>query len=247
MTLRFPKTLGLLLVPALLFTACDAVSPTGSDEAVAAPDGAFLGQGDGGHAYQLNIIGVPKDKTADMDGNNGHRIFVKLWGKTAINLTEGPFGVLDANGTDNDGALFALPDPDVDGDGILDGDYSIKVRALGKPGGFASITTCAELIAELGGEVQNRKSDLAGHEDAFCSIDEEKVLLERGKGKSTFQDVTDQLLSIVFEVEITDEFGVVIDTIFIRIPLFDDRIDGEFWEYDNSGLKLAQVRFYENS
>ena len=50
-------------------------------------------QGNGapsGPHYNLNIIGVPKDKTADMDGNQGHRIFVKLEGKTAIWLAEGP-------------------------------------------------------------------------------------------------------------------------------------------------------------
>ena len=178
-----------------------------ADEAVAV-DGAALSQGNGapgGHDYQLNIIGVPKDKTADMTGNNGHRIFVPLDGKVAINLVEGDFAVLDANGTDRDGATFRLPDPDDDenggeGDGVLDGDYAIYARALGKPGGIMSITTCAELIEDLGGTVLNRKSEVYDHEDAFCSIDEETVVLERGKGKSTFQEVSSQLLSIVFEV-----------------------------------------------
>ena len=239
------KSLGLLSLGALfLVSACDSMpNPVANpaDDAVAVDGGPALANG---LAYQLNIIGVPKNKTADMTGNNGRRIFVPLWGKAAINLVEGDFGVLDANGTDGD-ATFSLPDPDVDGDGILDGDYYVLARPLGKPGGWATITTCAELIAELDGTVKNRKSTLSGHEDAYCSIDEEMVLLERGKGKSTFQDVTDQLLSIVFEVEVTDDTGAVIDTIYIRIPLFDDRIEGEFWEYDNHGLKLAQVRFYE--
>src|SRR5437879_6875186 len=31
-----------------------------------------------GSHYNLNIIGVPKDKTADMNNNDGHRIFVQL-------------------------------------------------------------------------------------------------------------------------------------------------------------------------
>src|SRR5207247_9232553 len=54
----------------------------------------------GGH-YSLNIIGVPKNKTASMTGDKGHRIFVPLAGTTKIMLIEGPdFGVLDANGTD---------------------------------------------------------------------------------------------------------------------------------------------------
>src|SRR5437763_17213384 len=56
-----------------------------------------------GSHYNLNIIGVSKGKTADMTGDNGHRIFVNLFGKTSIGLnqsTDGTFQVLDANGTD---------------------------------------------------------------------------------------------------------------------------------------------------
>ena len=33
-----------------------------------------------GTHYNLNIIGVPHDKTADMNNNNGGRIFVQLFG-----------------------------------------------------------------------------------------------------------------------------------------------------------------------
>ena len=74
----------------------------------------------------MNIIGVPKNKTVSMDGNNGHRIFVPLSGKTKILLKEGDtFQVLDANGTDGE-AIFQLPDPDPDGDGVTE--YSVYVR-----------------------------------------------------------------------------------------------------------------------
>ena len=48
-----------------------------------------------GKHYNLNIIGVPKAKSATMDGNNGHRIFVPEDGKAKIisdNLCDG-FGV----------------------------------------------------------------------------------------------------------------------------------------------------------
>ena len=30
-----------------------------------------------------------------------------------------------------------------------------------------------------------------------------------------------------------------------RLALFDDRLEGYLWGYDSSGLKLAQLRFYE--
>lgn len=67
-------------------------------------DAIQLSKGHGapsGAHYNLNIIGVPQEKTADMDGNSGHRLFVNLEGKSRIMLEKGEsFAVLDANGTD---------------------------------------------------------------------------------------------------------------------------------------------------
>ncbi|HEU4514109.1 MAG TPA: hypothetical protein VFR87_13465 [Nocardioidaceae bacterium] len=31
------------------------------------------------------------------------------------------------------------------------------------------------------------------------------------------------------------------------IPLFDDRLEDYFWDYENQGLRIAQLRFYEHS
>ena len=32
---------------------------------------------------------------------------------------------------------------------------------------------------------------------------------------------------------------------YVRVPIFDDIIQGEYWDYDNTGgLKLCQLRFY---
>jgi hypothetical protein len=31
----------------------------------------------------------------------------------------------------------------------------------------------------------------------------------------------------------------------MRLPLFAEELEGYFWEYDNNGLKLLQLRFYE--
>jgi len=170
-----------------------------------------------GAHYTLNIIGVPKDKTADMTGNNGHRIFVPEYGGSKINLTEGDFGVLDANGTDQNGAAFSLPDPDPDGDGVTA--YSVYARALGKPGGSSVTTTCFEEAGET-----------------WCST--ESMVLVRSTGKSTFKNVSKELLSLCLD---TDGDGVC-DT---REFLFDRDLADYYWQYDNSGLKLAQLRFYE--
>lgn len=221
--------LGALALPALLLVGCseDSHVEPANDAALNAPSAAMTtgnGAPSGAH-YTLNIIGVPKGKTADMDGNNGHRIFVNLEGKTKINLqnadlTDGAFAVLDANGTDGDGALFQLPSPDADGDGITS--YSVYARALGKPGGSVKVTTCATDVT-TGDEV--------------CSL--ESYVTMREKGGSKFQNVSDELLSIY--ADITDDG---IDNP-VRYPLFDDALQGYYWDYDNSGLKLLQLRFYE--
>jgi len=171
-----------------------------------------------GPHYNLNIIGVPKDKTADMDGNQGHRIFVKLWGKSKIMLAQGEdFQVLDANGTDGDGAEFQLPDPFPDSD--LVSVYVVYARALGTPGGWSHTTTCYE---DESGEV-------------VCSGD--TLYLERKHGQPKFRDVSKELLTLWVD---TDDDGVP-DT---RVGLFDEEAYQYFWDYDNHGLKLAQLRFY---
>jgi hypothetical protein len=182
-------------------------------------DGTVKETGNGapaGSHYNLNLLGVKKDKTADMSGNNGHRIFVALWGKTKIMLAEGPFGVLDANGTDGT-AQFQLPAPDPENDGVTT--YSVFTRALGKPGGSSTMTTCA--------------TDPATG-DEYCSI--YSSVSVRTKGKSTFTNVSRELLYAYVDL---DGDGSV-----ERYPLFDDALEDYFWDYDNQGLKLLQMRFY---
>jgi hypothetical protein len=170
-----------------------------------------------GPHFNLNIIGVPKEKSSDMSGNNGHRIFVKLEGNTKILLSEGEFGVLDANGTDGT-AMFQLPSPDPDNDGVTE--YTVFARALGKPGGSSTMTTCATEVA----------TDLE-----YCSIYSSVQI--RSKGKSSFTNVSRELLYIYADL---DGDGHV-----ERYPLFDEALRDYFWSYDNNGLKLLQLRFYE--
>ena len=185
-------------------------------------DATGNGAPSGAH-YNLNIIGVPKGKTADMTGDNGHRIFVKLDGKTKILLSEGlEYQVLDANGTDANGASFQLPNPDPNGDGVTV--YSVYARALGKPGGSVVITTCA--------------TDVATGEE-LCSLEE--LTVTRTKGKSSFENVSRELLYIY--ADITDD-GIDNPKLY---PLFSDELQDYFWDYDNSGLKVLQLRFYEES
>lgn len=213
--MQFSTRLAVMGIAALALAACDEQAPTGPDI-----DAAFVRTGNGapsGSHYNLNIIGVPRNKTADMTGNNGHRIFVSIDGHTKILLSEGDYQVLDANGTDGT-ASFQLPNPDPDGDGTTV--YSVFARALGTPGGSSTTTTCA--------------TDPATGEEV-CSI--VALELERKPGKSTFKNVSRYLLYIY--VDLDD------DDVLERVPLFDDVLQGYFWDYDNAGLKLAQLRFYE--
>ena len=180
-----------------------------------------------GAHYNLNIIGVSKDKTADMTGNNGHRIFVDLGSKegapvnTKILLSEGDFAVLDANGTDGT-AKFQLPNPDPDNSGTTE--YSVYARALGKPGGKAKMTTCAEWL-----NPENQQLE------TVCSV--AVLSVERTKGKQVFENVSKELLYIYVDL---DEDGTA-----ERYNLFNAALQDYFWSYDNNGLKVLQLRFYE--
>jgi hypothetical protein len=186
------------------------------DDAEAVVAGRGNGAPSGAH-YNLNLIGVPKSKSADMTRDNGHRIFVTFGGRTKIMLTAGEFAVLDANGTDGR-AAFQLPSPDPDNDGVTS--YSVFARALGKPGGSGSITTCATDSVT---------------QDEYCSI--YSTVLIRDKGKQRFENVSRDLLYVFVDLN-----G---DGTVERMPLFDDRLQDYFWQYDNAGLKLVQLRFYE--
>jgi hypothetical protein len=204
--------------------------------ATAIPVGAFPNTGNGapsGAHYNLNIIGVPKGKTADMTGNNGHRIFVPLNTSTKIYLSEGDFQVLDANGTDGR-AEFQLPLPaecygtvdPVTGDVVTPTSctvrYTVWIRALGKPGGHADMYTCVE------------DPDISG--GTMCSDPDWWVTVTRTKGKSTFTNVSKELLFLSADVDA--------DATLEHVQLFDPLFDTYYWQYDNYGLKLAQLRFY---
>ena len=181
-----------------------------------------------GSHHSLNIVGVPRAKNANPDFASGHVIFVSLGSKdvgvsTKILLSQnadGVFDVLDKNGTDGE-ASFSLPAP---------GGYTVWARALGKPGGQAKITTCA--------------TDIVITDPAeICSTQNEVFV--RDKGKSSFRNVTDALTTIVLDpVANADAVTACGGT---TVSLFNPCLEGFFWQYDNNGLKLLQVRFYQNA
>jgi hypothetical protein len=210
-------TLAVLSIP--LACACgvsnlDSTEAEEGDYAAIDPSALTLS----GSHFNLNIIGVPKDKSADLTASSGRRIFVDLVGKTTINLKEGAFAVLDANGTDGV-AAFQLPNPDPDNDGKTT--YSVYARALGKPGGQSTTQTCLK--------------DATG--ETYCSI--YTAVLVRATGKSSWTNVSQALLYVYADLDGDGRID--------RTPLFGDATAEYYWSYDNQGLKLAQLRFYEVS
>ena len=222
---------------------------------VASPVLAQTGNGaPNGPHYNLNIIGVDpeKAKTVDMTNSNRHTIFVALGKKgdgieTKIYLgASQDFVVCDGNGFDaahdctntlvspSNGAVFGLPcntnltDPDGTGTGILvpcdvneTAAYQVWARALGSPKGGpkSTTTTCA-----------TDTSDGA----LVCSA--ESMVLVRERGKSTFKDYTNELTSILADVN-----G---DGSLDRVSLFAGGLVDWYWSWVNEGVKLVQIRFY---
>lgn len=224
----------------ILAVMATSLLAAGIVSATSATSQAGNGAPSGPH-YNLNLIGVPKGKTASMTGSNRHTIFVSATSSAPkINLCQsgtancapsGGFQVLDGNATDSNGALFALPSPDPDPyDGIsgcpigatCTTSYSVYMRVLGKPGGSINLKSCF--------------SDASGQ---WCSVGDENIVTQtRSTGKSTFTNVSKQLLTVCWDSDLNG----VCDT---RDYIFGRTGASYWWEYVvNSDFKLAQLRFY---
>ncbi len=173
-----------------------------------------------GAHFNLNIIGV-NEKENMPDNAAGHVIFVPLEGKTKIMLSEGDFAVLDKNGTDKDGAAFQLPNPDPDNTGTSE--YSVFVRALGKPGRSAEMTSGAYYWDET-------------LEEWVMELSVISLPISRNPGKPKTINATKELLYVYVDLD-----G---DGTAERYNLFADEMQDYFWQYDNKGLKIVQLRFY---
>lgn len=201
---------------------------------------AFAGNGaPSGSHYNLNIIGMATCKTADLTDSSRHTIFVdlnysdatptdptpttSLNPKNKIYLQEGSFQVIDGNACD--GAIFQLPKNDCSTltvTNVSGCTYDVYIRGLGSPQNnpYAQMTTC--------------RTDTTVSEFQ-CST--ETVTVERNKGKSTFTNVTKELTTLCLDTDADTKC----DT---RVTLFEDPMYQYFWDYDNHGLRLAQLRFY---
>lgn len=184
--------------------------------AAAFPLAAPAAGAEGAH-FTLNILGK-EHVGAGTGGPGGHKIFVPLWGDCRIDLSEGSFAVGDADCVNDPRAAFTLPNPDPEDDGVSS--YRIYVRALGKPGGNATMTTCLE-----------------DEDGEWCST--ENVYVARVAGQSPSMDVSQSLLTVC-----QDRDG---DGLAEREQIFDDENAEYFWKYQNSGLRHAQLKFFPDT
>ena len=269
-------------VAAVAFVAACSDAPTTPATKVAEVTGPsrLLGNGfpSGGQDYRLSIIGVPKDKTAPMDNNNGRRIFVQLWSDNTVtdpgggnngslakgggndqnhiylcNSTNGQndvvdtrcdnywqtnynqFGVIDANGTDGDGAILAVPDPCADAlaSTACEPTWSVWARALA--GGNATLTTCATDTA-------------SGTSGVWCGSN---GITLYAKSKKAI-DISTNLLYLTITVDGTTNTALATclgtsttGSTTLNVFLFDNCFENYFWNYDNNGLKNLELRFYK--
>jgi hypothetical protein len=196
-----------------------------------------------GPHYNLNIIGVTNGKTANMTGSDRHTIFVPLDTAeddpvpgTDIWLTQGPFAVCDGNAFDAAtdcngtkiaklGAVFQLP---------CNTNISTAAGTTLVPcttGDTASYDVWARTLGTPGGSstLTTCATDPTGA--LVCSTN--KAVFVRMK-PNKFTNVTDALTSLV-------------DTTTLQtVALFQGNFQGFFWDYDNNGNKLVQLRFYLN-
>ena len=205
--------------------------------------------GTGKNGFNMVIHGADKDKNVG-DNGNSNSMFIKRNGHTKILLSEGPFKILDRNGTDGT-AAFQLPKPNpvcTDGptndetlvDCDISFDYWAFARVLGKPiDSNFEIQTCADEVDDI-----NNTGDLSN----VCSL--EKVSLPNANGKNSdkgakFTNVSKELLTLCLDV--ADGEGNFDNECDIRVGLFDPRLQNYTWEVDANGHYIMQLRFVWNT
>ncbi len=216
--------------------------------------GAFGEDGMVGKHYQVNFIGVPHDKSVDMTNSNRRTIFVPLnadgeVGKSVkikymVDSQDNSFRVIDGDATDGE-AIIQVPyeyctDYTTGCTDLLG--YDVYAIALGKPYGGVLVTAECDYTKQV--------VDPGGTTGLEC---EDTLLMgsfdiQRKPGRPTVKDITN-----IFRAEgcldnNADNICNTGDLEFRNMWIFNiEELASYMWDYDNNGLKLLQVRFYESS
>ena len=210
------------------------------------PAPAQVGKGLSGPHYELNIIGVPKNKTVPLTDSSRHTIFVPLQTVNNVKIyvtgdadpaTAGTqcgdrFQVLDGNATDGEATLLVPCE--------LGGTMSFEVYAvgLGTPGGSAGVDVLCTFQSTI---------ILSPDTAALCatSLGAFDVEVRREAGKPARQNISSVFRAsgcVDVNNSLTCDTG---DTAFSNVWIFNiAELMSYYWDYDNNGLKLMKVRFY---
>jgi len=185
-----------------------------------------------GPHYNLNLIGKNKVMPGDYNNPNRHTMFVPQDttdfstpnGEDGITIwmSQGSeFAVIDGNATDGEGSFQLAP-----------GKYKVYIVAKAKPGGYTNITGWVYyyLLGEqyfpigtvnVGGHSKKPKWKDATH-IFYVSSSEDPFGMVPANGLGMW--VFDYLAWLAAQPDVTDT--------------------AYFWQFDNRGNKLIQVRFY---
>ena len=169
-----------------------------------------------GQHFNLNIHGVAKGQ--GWSGNNKNDIFVPLWSTCRIYLTRsadyGTFGVTDPNCVSDSLAGFTLPDPCVDSGGQTT-----------CPSTFSYSVWVRAVTPKGSADMTTCYTDNTG---TYCNT-ELTITLSKSK---KFVDASKNLLQVCDNATLK------------QAAIFANSNYQYFWNYDNQGLRLAQLRFY---
>jgi hypothetical protein len=218
------KKFAILAVSALV-ASCLLMSST----VLAGKDGNGNGFPSGPH-YNLNILGKEENKWQYNESEEGNNtIFVRLDNKSQIWMipTKGTeFVVTDADAVNKDkgkyDAEFEIPY----NKSLRYPAYDVYVRARGKPGGYVNIS------AEFLNLTDNT---------TWLSMGTVEMLSHNQNGKGRPKPVA-QCINNLFYVTVDGSTYWLFDH-----PEYNETLYQYFWDYDNHGCKLLQVRFYENT
>jgi hypothetical protein len=216
------------------------------------PAYAQVGKGLSGAHWNLNIIGVSKDKSIPkMTDSNRHVIFVPLQSGSDVSrqvkiyyVRGDDFRVLDGNATDDNEATIQVPyelcaDLDTGCEELLS--FDVYAVGLGKPNSTAIVQAeCTYSIDTVPPDTTCTDTLLTG---SF-----EVARTNAGSNKPKQVNITDVFRATgCLDVNGTDTCDSG-DLQFSNIWVFNiPQLVEYFWDYDNNGLKLMQVRFYETT
>jgi hypothetical protein len=147
---------------------------------------------------------------------DGREILVPLNGPCKVEISEGDFSISEGYCDDAQPAKFSLPDPDTDKDGMT------------------VYTLWAELQAD--GD-ESLCADNEYKKPGLCMLEGLAVVNKSGTG--IMDTVEPEFLHAFVNTDANSR------TPHEEMSVFDDRLQGSFWRYDENGFKRLQLRMYQ--